>query len=87
MSSTLFMEGQTRYFTVLDRRTIKLHKNKWIQSILIPLNALWKDLMWCCLKLILNSDQDLALSQQKQIPAGLLVSLNPRTRLDFKHHP
>ena len=39
------------------------------------------------LKLILNSDQDLALSQQKQILTGLLVSLNPHTRLDFKHHP
>ena len=28
MSSTLHLEGQTKYFTVLDRRTIKLDKNK-----------------------------------------------------------
>ena len=28
MSSTLHLEGQTRYFTVLDRGTIKLYKNK-----------------------------------------------------------
>ena len=80
MSSTLCLEGQTKYFTVLDRRTIKLHKSKWIQSILIPTNALWKDLMWYCLKLILNSDQDLALSQQKQILTGLLVTKSYKNR-------
>ena len=28
MSSTLHLEGQTRYFTVLDRHTTKLDKNK-----------------------------------------------------------
>ena len=33
---------------------------KWIQSLLNPTNALWKDLMLHWLKLILNSDQDLA---------------------------
>ena len=28
MSSNLYLEGQTMYFTVLDRHTIKLYKNK-----------------------------------------------------------
>ena len=28
LSSTLHLEGQTKYFTVLDRRTIKLDENK-----------------------------------------------------------
>ena len=28
VSSTLHFEGQARYFTVLDRHTIKLDKNK-----------------------------------------------------------
>ena len=28
LSSTLYLEGQTRYFTVLDRQAIKLDKNK-----------------------------------------------------------
>ena len=28
LSSTLHLDGQTRYFTVLDRRTIQLFKNK-----------------------------------------------------------
>ena len=36
-------------------------KIKWIQSLLNPTNALWKNLMHCLLKLILTSDQDLAL--------------------------
>ena len=39
-----------------------------------PTNALWKDLMLYWPKLILNSDQDLALSWQKQILIGLLVT-------------
>ena len=45
LSSTLHLEGQTRYFTVLDRRTTNYIKLKWIQSLLNPTNALWKDLM------------------------------------------
>ena len=28
MSSNLYLEGQTMYFTVLDKHTIKLYKNK-----------------------------------------------------------
>ena len=28
LSSTLHLEGQTRHFSVLDRHTIKLYKNK-----------------------------------------------------------
>ena len=39
-----------------------------------PTNALWKDLMLYWPKLIWNSDQDLALSWQKQILIGLLVT-------------
>ena len=34
----------------------------------------WKDLMLYSLKLILNSDQGLALFRQKQILTGLLVT-------------
>ena len=49
-------------------------KRKWIQSLPNPTNALWKNLMLYWLKLILNSDQDLALSWQKQILTGLLVT-------------
>ena len=63
-----------RYFTVLDRHTIKLIKIKWIQRLLNPTNAPWKDLMWHWLKLIRKSDQDLALFWQKQILTGLLVT-------------
>ena len=75
VSSTLHLEGQTRHFTVLDRRTIKPDKNK-IDSKFIKSN-------WCSLeryhaiswlKIILSSDQDLALSQQKQILTVLLVT-------------
>ena len=60
LSSTLHLEGQTRYFTVL-----KYIKIKWIQSLLSRTNALWKDFMLRWLKLILSSDQDLALFRQK----------------------
>ena len=65
LSSSLHLEGQTRYFTTVNccfghTHTIKLIKIKWIQSLLNPTNALWKDLMLHWLKLILNSDQDLA---------------------------
>ena len=38
---------------------------KWIQSLLNPTNALWKDLMLYRLNLILNSNQCLALFRQK----------------------
>ena len=48
-------------------------KREWIQSLPNPTNALWKNLMLHRLILILNSDQDLALSWQKQILTGLLV--------------
>ena len=41
-------------------------KRKWIQSLPNPTNALWKNLMLYWLKLITNSDQDLALSWQKR---------------------
>ena len=53
---------------------------KWIQSLLNPTNALWKDLMLHWLKLILNSDQDLAFFWQKQILTGLLVTKNYKNR-------
>ena len=43
---------------------------KWIQSLLNPTNALWKDLVLYCLKLILNSDQGLAFFSPKQILTG-----------------
>ena len=75
MSSTLHLQGQTRYFTVLDRRAIKLDKNKmdskFFKSHQCPLERSYA-VFW--LKLILNSDQDLALSWQKQILTGLLVT-------------
>ena len=48
---------------------------KWkLSSLLHPTNALWKDLMLNWLKLILNSDQDLALSWQKQSLTGPLAT-------------
>ena len=64
MSSTLHLERQTRYFTVLYKHTIKLDKNK-MDSKFIKSRQ-------CSLErfhavFLLNSDQDLALSQQKQI--------------------
>ena len=75
MISTLYLEGQTRYFTALDRCTIQQGKNKmdskFIKSHRCSLersHAVFR------LKLILNSDQDLALSRQKQILTGLLTS-------------
>ena len=37
---------------------------KWIQKLLVPTNALWKDLMLYRLNLILNSNQGLALFRQ-----------------------
>ena len=40
-------------------------KRKWIQNLPNPTNALWKNVMLYWLKLILNSDQDLAFSWQK----------------------
>ena len=49
-------------------------KIKWIQSLPNPTNALWKDFMLYWLKLILNSDQDLALSWPKQNITGRLVT-------------
>ena len=51
---------------ILDIDT-QLNCIKWIQRLLNPTNVLWKDLMLYQLKLILNSDQDLALFIQKQI--------------------
>ena len=65
--------GQTGYFIGLERHT-KYIKTKRIQSLLNPANTLWKDIMLYWLKLILNSDQDLALSRQKLILAGLLIT-------------
>ena len=49
-------------------------KREWIQSLPNPTNTLWKNLMLYWLKLILNSDQDLPLSWQKQILTGLPVT-------------
>ena len=54
-------------------------KIKWIQRLINPTNALRKDLMLYWLKLILNSDQDLALFRQKQILSGLLVTKFTKT--------
>ena len=65
--------GQTGYFIGLERHTNYI-KTKRIQSLLNPANTLWKDIMLYWLKLILNSDQDLALSRQKLILAGLLIT-------------
>ena len=75
MSSTLHLERQTRYFTVLYKHTIKLDKNKmdskFIKSRQCSLERSHA-VFW--LKLMLNSDQDLALSWQKQILTALLVT-------------
>ena len=61
MSSTLHLEGQARYFTVLDIHKIKLDKNKmdsrFIKSHQRSLLERSHAVFW--LKLILNSDQDL----------------------------
>ena len=69
------LEGQAKYFTVSDRCTIKLDKNKmdskFIKSRQCSLERSHA-LFW--LKLMLNSDQDLALSWQKQILTALLVT-------------
>ena len=55
------LEGQARYFTVLDRHKIKLDKNKMdsklIKSHQYSLLERSHAVFW--LKLILNSDQDL----------------------------
>ena len=40
-----------------------------------PTKPLWKDLMLYWLKLILNSDQDLAFSRQKEILTGLVSKI------------
>ena len=42
-------------------------KIKWIQRLLNPTNAAWKDLILHRLNLILNSNQGLALLRQTQI--------------------
>ena len=42
-------------------------KTKWIQKLLNPTNALWKDLMLYWSNLILNSNQVLVLFRQTQI--------------------
>ena len=75
MSSTPHLEGQTKCFTVLDRHTIKQVKNKMDSKFIKPHQCSLERshaVLW--LKLILNSDQDLALSWQKQILTGLLVT-------------
>ena len=60
---------------ILDKKAqLNYVKIKWIQRLLKPTSALWKDLMLYWLKLILNSDPGLALFRQKQILAGLLVT-------------
>ena len=69
------LEEQAKYFTVSDRCTIKLDKNKmdskFIKSRQCSLERSHA-VFW--LKLMLNSDQDLALSWQKQILTALLVT-------------
>ena len=75
LSSTLHLDGQTRYFTVLDRRTIQLFKNKMDSKFIKSHQCSLKRshaVFW--LKLILNSDQDLALSRRKQILIVALVA-------------
>ena len=58
----------TRSLGISDKdKNLNCIKMKWIQRLLNPTNVLWKDLMLCRLKLILNSDQGLALFRQKQI--------------------
>ena len=57
---------------ILDK--LNYINKKWIQSLLNPTNALWKDLILYWLKLILNSDKDLTLFRQKQILTDLLVT-------------
>ena len=61
VSSTFHLEGQAKYFTVLDRHKIKLDKNKmdskFIKSHQCSLLERSHAVFW--LKLILNSDQDL----------------------------
>ena len=60
LSSTPHLEGQASYFTVLDRHTIKLDKNKLDSKFTKSHQcSLKKGLMLYWLKLILNSDQDL----------------------------
>ena len=49
-------------------------KRKWIQSLPNSTNATWNNIMLYWLKLILNSDQDLALSWQKLILTDLPVT-------------
>ena len=65
MSLTLHLEGQTRHFTVLDRLTIKLYKNKMDSKFIKSHQYFYKDLMLCWLKLILISDQELSLFLNK----------------------
>ena len=82
VSSTLHLEGEARYFTVLDRHKIKLDKNKmdskFIKSRQCSLERSHA-VFW--LKLMLNSDQDLALSWQKQILTALLVTKIYKNRI------
>ena len=76
------LEGQAKYFTVSDRCTIKLDKNKmdskFIKSRQCSLERSHA-VFW--LKLMLNSDQDLALSWQKQILTALLVTKIYKNRI------
>ena len=53
---------------ILDIETqLNSLKIKWIQRLLNPTNALWKNLMLYQLNLILNYNQELALFRKKQI--------------------
>ena len=53
---------------ILDKDTqLNSLKRKWIQRLLNPTNALWKELMLYRLNLILNSKRGLVLFRQKQI--------------------
>ena len=74
MSSTLHLEGQTRHFTALDRHAIKLYKNKMDSKFIRTHQCSLERSHAVLAELILNSDQDLALSRQKQILTGLQVT-------------
>ena len=53
---------------ILDTETqLNSLKIKWVQRLLNPTNALWKNLMLYELNFLLNYNQELALFRQKQI--------------------
>ena len=80
VSSTLHLEGQTRYFTVLDRGTIKLYKNKMDSKFI-------KSHQWSLershpvvIKINPEFWSRIAFFWQKQVLAGLLVTKTYKNR-------